>query len=96
MVLTYSNGDGPCPNGANRKTVMTFVCDVNAKSPQITFGGENPMCTYNINIRSSEACPRSVAPQIETCPINVFLMPHTHDDVGWLNTIDVCPFAPLN
>ncbi len=44
--------------------------------------------TYNFQINSSEACPKKPAKQAQLCPVQVFLVPHTHDDVGWLETIN--------
>jgi len=87
VVLTYGNGDNNGCSGA-RSTVITFICQENATTPQISFTSENPQCTYNMQIVSAYACPTSSAPQINQCPINVFLVPHTHDDVGWLETIE--------
>lgn len=44
--------------------------------PILVTGSDSPTCGY-------AACP-------ETKPdvINVHLVPHTHDDVGWLKTVD--------
>jgi hypothetical protein len=89
VVLKTVNGDGPCPNNANRESIFTFICDTTvANDPQITFKNENPQCTYNFEVRTKEACPKSSREQKNICMINVFLVPHTHDDVGWLETVE--------
>jgi hypothetical protein len=86
VVLTYNGGSG-CPGNLNRKSVLTFTCAQPSSDPEITFTSENPTCQYNFQIKTKYACPIPVAPQQELCVVNVFLVPHTHDDVGWLQTV---------
>jgi hypothetical protein len=89
VVLKTTNGDGPCPNNVNRESVFTFICDTTvANDPQIKFVNENPQCSYNFEVRTKEACPKTTRTQKNICLINVFLVPHTHDDVGWLETVE--------
>jgi len=85
--LTYNGGD-KCQPEVIRKSIFTFICDKSVTVPSITYVSEMPQCTYNFEIRSKEACPKPVAPQQQLCVVNVFLVPHTHDDVGWLMTVE--------
>jgi len=88
VILKYTGGDG-CPNGASRSSVFHFNCsNTVTNDPEITFVSEQPQCTYNFLVNTKEACPKQSAPQKQLCLINVFLVPHTHDDVGWLQTIE--------
>jgi len=87
VTLTYTGGD-TCPNGVHRQSIFSVMCDATATEPQITFISENPECVYNFQVKSKEACPKPSAPQQELCYINVFLVPNTHDDVGWLETVE--------
>lgn len=35
-----------------------------------------------------ESCDYSHCPKVDPSKLNVHLVPHTHDDVGWLKTVD--------
>jgi hypothetical protein len=87
VILKYTGGDG-CPNGASRSSVFHFNCSTSANDPEFMFLSEQPQCTYNFLVNTKEACPKQPAPQKQLCLVNVFLVPHTHDDVGWLMTIE--------
>jgi hypothetical protein len=89
VTLVYGNGNSDgCPNNKPRSTILNFICDASASTPVFNFTGEKPECTYNIDVFSQYACPTTKGAQKVTCPVYVYLVPHTHDDVGWLLTID--------
>eukprot|EP00026_Physarum_polycephalum_P001546 Phypoly_transcript_01548.p1 GENE.Phypoly_transcript_01548~~Phypoly_transcript_01548.p1 ORF type:complete len:1071 (+),score=169.08 Phypoly_transcript_01548:77-3289(+) len=89
VTLEYGSGDnGGCPNNRPRTSVLNLICDASAATPVFNFTGENPTCSYNFDVWTKYACPVPKAPQAVTCPVYVYLVPHTHDDVGWILTID--------
>jgi len=58
VVIELNNGDGPCPDGSNRLTVITLHCDPTAPIRPATFTVVPiSQCGYGIDIRSSAACP---------------------------------------
>lgn len=49
-----------------------------------------------LHISQAEECGYSLCPSTKNDHINVHLVPHTHDDVGWLKNIDQYYFGDAN
>lgn len=54
----------------------------------------NPHCSLPLNLGVTDRVSVCLGSLLQTCPkvkpdmLNVHLVPHTHDDVGWLKTVD--------
>lgn len=81
--LTYSSGEY-CQGHGPRKAYIDFRCDLDAVQPTFQFAREEN-CEYYFEARSIFACPVDYLSIAE--PINIFVVIHSHDDVGWLNTM---------
>lgn len=44
--------------------------------------------SISVNAVSSAGCGYDACPKPKPGHLNVHLVPHTHDDVGWLKTVD--------
>ena len=53
-----------------------------------------PHCSLPLNLGVTDRVSVCLGSLLQTCPkvkpdmLNVHLVPHTHDDVGWLKTVD--------
>ena len=45
-------------------------------------------CIYSLPIDDTSKCDYKFCPKLDSNKLNVHLIPHTHDDLGWLKTVD--------
>jgi len=48
----------------------------------------NSVVSVQIEADAESRCTYSNCPKTDPNKLNVHLIPHTHDDVGWLKTVD--------
>eukprot|EP00026_Physarum_polycephalum_P000654 Phypoly_transcript_00655.p1 GENE.Phypoly_transcript_00655~~Phypoly_transcript_00655.p1 ORF type:complete len:1185 (+),score=166.62 Phypoly_transcript_00655:676-4230(+) len=85
VKLKYGGGE-PC-GGGPRTTTINVHCDKNATSLRMGYADEVRDCQYEIDVYSIYGCAQPLS-QTPSVPVNIYLVVHSHDDVGWLKTFD--------
>ncbi|KAG5675727.1 hypothetical protein PVAND_005607 [Polypedilum vanderplanki] len=77
-----------CTTHPNPSSINVEILDESDSKRNVLVEREQKSVDHEKSTQSSSTCGYESCPKIEPNMLNVHLVAHTHDDVGWLKTVD--------